>query len=390
MTTARLPKVPKSMGDAIDVDSFRRVFEGIKDPRIARTQLHPLSSVLFLCLCAVISGADTIVAIERYGHSKRELLEKFLPFPNGIPSHDTICRVLAKLNPIELERLFAEWMKEVAKLSTEGIVAIDGKTLRRAWDKKCGGEFVHMISAFASANQLVLGQVRTDTKSNEITAIPHLLDLIALRGCIVTIDAIGCQSAIADKIIEKGGDYLLAVKENQPELAAALRASFDEADGNPKASERRDFHESQEFHHGREEVRRCTVLEVTAGIEVPSRWSAVKTILRVETERTLRGKTEMATRLYVCSRALSANQGQAAVRGHWSIENGLHWVLDVAFREDDSRVRSENAAECFAVIRHIALNLLRSAPSKVGIKTRRLEAACNDKFLMTVLASLTN
>jgi predicted transposase YbfD/YdcC len=248
------------MGENFDGESFREIFESIKDPRIERTRLHPLSSVLFLCLCAVISGADTTVAIERFGHAKEEMLATLMPFPNGIPSHDTICRILAKINPFELERLFSSGMKAVAQLSKGTLIAIDGKTLRRAWDKKGGGEMVHMVSAFASANRLVLGQVRTDTKSNEISAIPHLLDLIALKGCLVTIDAIGCQVAIAEKITQAGADYFLAVKENQPELAAALRSSFDARDEEPKAQKSKDTDESSESRHGREDVRRCTVI----------------------------------------------------------------------------------------------------------------------------------
>lgn len=378
------------MGDAQDAQAFLDIFDAIRDPRVARTRLHPLSSILFLCLCAVICGADSVVAIHRFGVAKAEFLSRMMPFPNGIPSHDTICRVLAKLNPFEFERMFTAWMAAVVELSDGGLVAIDGKTHRRAWDKSNGGEFVHMVSAFATANRLVLGQVRTDAKSNEITAIPHLLELLALKDCLVTIDAMGCQVAIAEKIISKDADYILAVKANQPKLHGAVLAAFEKADGNPAAKKHLDFVESQEFNHGREEVRRCTVLAVTVATGLPTKWDSAQSLVRIETERTLDGITGHESRYHVCSRALSAPEAQAAIRGHWGIENGLHWVLDVAFREDDSRVRTENAAECLGVIRHMALNLLRGLPSKVGIKTRRLEAACSEHTLLAVLGSFTN
>jgi predicted transposase YbfD/YdcC len=379
------------MGGVLDAASFVELFKEIEDPRVERTRLHPLSSILLLCLCGVISGADTVVEIEEYGTSKLDFLQTMLPFPHGIPSHDTIGRVLAKLNPIKLEQLFAHWMSAAAELCKGEVVAIDGKTLRRAWDKHSGGEFVHMVSAWASANRMVLGQVRTDSKSNEISAIPHLLELLSIRGAIVTIDAIGCQTKIAEQIVDQGADYLLAVKENQPQLLKAVRESFESLDPR-KTGKRASFCETQEYGHGRSEIRRCSVGAAKSTAQLPEQWSSVASIVRIEAERTDGTKAvQESTRYYVSSRVLSAKEALASARAHWSVENGLHWVLDVAFREDDSRARAENAAENFAVIRHIALNLLRASTTKrIGIKVRRFKAACSDAFLAQVLCGTSN
>ncbi len=386
------------MGDKIDATSFVDLFGEIEDPRVERTRLHPLSSILLLCLCGVISGANSLVEIEEYGLSKLELLRTMLPFPNGIPSHDTLGRVLARINPIKLERLFARWMGSVAELTAGEVVAIDGKTLRRAWDKHTGGEFVHMVSAWASSNRMVIGQVRTDSKSNEITAIPHLLELLSLKGALVSIDAMGCQTKIADQILEQRADYLFAVKENQPRLLDEVREAFERYDASVETDKSRRtgkgtfFFETQEYGHGRNEVRRCQVLRVSDESLLPEDWNSVSSWIRIEAERSEGTSTmQESTRYYISSRLLSAEEALASVRTHWSIENELHWVLDVAFREDESRARAENVAENFAVIRHIALNLLRAATTKrIGIKVRRLKAACSDDFLAQVLRATAN
>ena len=379
------------MGPMPDPQAFVEMFAALPDPRLHRTRVHSLETILFLCLCAVVCGANDPVAIERFGKARREFVAKFVDISGGIPSHDTIGRVLAKLDPDALEAMFARWMAAVAQATEQEIVAIDGKTLRRAIDKARGGTFVHMVSAWSTANGVVLGQVAVDEHSNEITAIPRLLSLLQVKNCLVTIDAIGCQTEIVEAIVEAGGDYLISVKDNQPKLNAAIVEAFDDAldrDQWPKGS----HVESKETGHGRSEVRRCWVLDVAKlGKSFPeaAKWKKLAKIVYVQRDCTSGGKTSSGMRLFITSRSsLTAAEALASVRSHWQIENKVHWTLDVAFREDESRLRAENAAENLAVVRHVALNLLRNVKgSKVGIKNRRLEAGWNEDFLVNVLAS---
>ena len=388
----RMPKrratAVATMGPMPDAATFVEMFATLPDPRVHRTRVHSLEAILFLCLCAVICGANDPVSIERFGKARKEFLARFVDLAGGIPSHDTIGRVLAKLNPGALEAMFAEWMSAVAKATDDEVIAIDGKTLRRAVDKARGGTFVHMVSAWSVANGVVLGQVAASEHSNEITAIPRLLELLELKNCLVTIDAIGCQTEIVDAIVARGGDYLISVKDNQPKLNAAVTAAFDEALAAkrwPKGSHAT----SEESSHGRADVRRCWVLNVGGSFPERDRWKGLAKIVYVERESTIGDKKSTGMRLFISSRAsLTAKEALAAVRSHWQVENKVHWTLDVAFREDESRLRAENAAENLAVVRHTALNLLRSVKgSKVGIKNRRLEAGWSEEFLMKVLAS---
>lgn len=390
-----LPRMPKrratavaTMGPMPDAQTFVEMFATLPDPRVHRTRVHSLEAILFLCLCAVICGANDPVSIERFGKARKEFLARFVDLAGGIPSHDTIGRVLAKLSPNALEAMFAQWMRVVATATDHEVIAIDGKTLRRAVDKARGGAFVHMVSAWSTANGVVIGQVATSEHSNEITAIPRLLELLELKNCLVTIDAIGCQTEIVDAIVARGGDYLISVKDNQPKLNAAVTATFDAALSEnrwPKGSHAM----SEESSHGRTEVRRCWVLKVDASFPERDRWKGLAKIVYVERESTIAGKKSVGMRLFITSRAsLTAKEALAAVRSHWQVENKVHWTLDVAFREDESRLRAENAAENLAVVRHTALNLLRSVKgSKVGIKNRRLEAGWSEEFLMKVLAA---
>lgn len=380
------------MGPAPDVQSFVEMFAQLPDPRVERTRKHSLESILFLCLCAVVCGANDPVAIERFGIARQEFLERFVEFPSGVPSHDTIGRVLAKLDPAALEAFFARWMRGVAEATKHDVVAIDGKTLRRAFDKAAGGAFVTMVSAWSTANGVVLGQVATAEGSNEIEAFPRLLELLHLKGCLVTIDAAGCQTEVATTIVDGGGDYLLAVRDNQPKLHAAVAARFEALRASGKSPGRGRHATTTETRRGREETRRCWVLPIGDDFLEAPRWKNLAQIVLFECERTVDGKVTCGSRLFITSRkSLTAKQALSSVRGHWQIENKLHWTLDVAFREDESRLRAENAAENFAVVRHVALNLLRSVEgSKVGIKNRRLEAGWSDTFLMKVLASHAN
>jgi predicted transposase YbfD/YdcC len=380
-------KVPASMGPSPDVSSFMDLLSTLPDPRIDRTRRHSLASILFLCLCGVVCGANDLVAIEDFGKARRTFLEKFVEFPNGIPSHDTIGRVLAKLDPTALETMFTQWMRTVAEATKREVVAIDGKVLRRALDKASGTGFLTMVSAWSTANGMVLGQVGTEVGSNEIAAIPRLLDLLYLKGCLVTIDAAGCQTDIATKLIDANADYLLSVRDNQPNLSAAVQAQFEAASESTFANAKA-YATTTETRRGRTETRACWVLSIPDDFLEAARWKNLAQIVRFDSERTIDGETTRGTRWFITSRkTLTAKQALAAVRGHWQIENKLHWSLDVAFREDDSRLRAENAAENFGVVRHVALNLLRNVASKVGIKNRRLKAGWSDDFLMKVLVA---
>jgi len=368
--------------------ALMQYFAHVPDPRIERSRLHPLSSILLVTLCAIVCGAESFVAVEEWAKAKRAWLESFLDLPNGIPSHDTIGRVLAALDPKALSKAFRDWVNAVAQITGGEVVAIDGKTLRRSFRDAAGSVFVHMVSAWATHNRLVLGQVKTEEKSNEISAIPRLLELLHIKGCLVTIDAMGCQTEIAQSIVDREGDYFLAVKDNQPPLHEALVDSFAAANHDADWKAALDFHQTQNKGHGRVEVRRCWTTDRIAELPGFAKWPRLATLVLVESDRTLNGKTSTERRYYICSRAgLCAADALGASRSHWGIENGLHWVLDVAFNEDQCRVRVGHAAENFAVLRHLAVNLLRAAPGKkLGAKTRRLVAASNDAFLEQVLA----
>lgn len=368
------------------VDEFLALVE---DPRIERTRKHPLETILVISLMAVICGADGFVAIERFAAAKEQWLATFLDLSGGIPSHDTIGRVFAALNPKSLGDAFRRWTQSLATASSDKLVAIDGKTLRRSFRQAGDNVFVHMVSAWSRANSVVLGQVKTDDKSNEITAIPVLLDMLALKGALVTIDAAGTQTSIAAKIIDKGGDYFLAVKGNQPKLHDAIAEHFL---GTDREEMRVGYWEDEEKRsHGRGEQRRAWVSSDVSEIDTVDRWQGIKTLVRVEATRVINGEQSIENRFYISSRLLSASEALDASRGHWSIENELHWVLDVAFREDDCRVRAGNAAENFSILRQLALSLLKQrTEAKCGIQGRRLMAGWNDAFLLRTLGLEVN
>jgi predicted transposase YbfD/YdcC len=354
----------------------------VEDPRVERTRKHSLDTILILSLLAVLCGADSFVEIEHYGEAKQEWLSTFLELSNGIPSHDTIGRVFALLSTAQLIEAFQRWTVAMAASTRDKLVAIDGKTLRRSFKQAGDHAFVHMVSAWSHANQAVLGQVKVDDKSSEVTAIPALLDLLDIRNTLVTIDAAGTHMDIAEKIVDNGGDYLLALKANQPTLHAAVVTYFDErCEGRVL-----DVWETHDKAHGRLETRRAWVSNTTVSIESAHRWKNLSTAIRIESTREVKGVKSTETRHYISSKTLTAKQAMRAVRSHWGIENGLHWVLDTAFREDESRIRAGNAAANFSALRALALTLLKQRRDvKVGIKIKRSKAGWDDTFLLQTI-----
>ena len=355
-------------------------FDSLTDPRVERTKLHSLKDIIGITICAVLSGCDDWEEIELYGRGKESWLREFLLLPNSIPSHDTFNRVFAALSSTELQNCFVEWVQSIAKITDGRVVSIDGKRLcNSGMDGKKG--LIHMVSAWYNANNMVLGQVKTDEKSNEITAIPVLLELLILEGAIVTIDAMGCQQEIADKIIDQGADYVLAVKQNQGHLLDDLQEAFNQT---PQAA----IHTTLEKSHGRIEKRSCKIITDMDWICKRSNWKNLQTIICIESERTSLSTTVHQTekRYYISSLLSTAEHFLSIIRQHWSIENKLHWCLDVTFREDLSTKQAGNAAENFSVITKIALNLLKNNNSrKLSIKKKRLLCTLDNDFLANTI-----
>lgn len=361
------------------------IFSRVEDPRIDRQRLHKLIDIIVIAICAVICGADTWVDIAEYGNKKKKFLARFLELPNGIPSHDTFGRVFSLLDGEAFQSCFFEWVRSVQEKTDGQVIAIDGKQLRRSHHRGHGKNALHLVSAWVKANHLVLGQVKVDGKSNEITAIPTLLDRIDVKGCIVTLDAMGCQKEIAKKIVEKSGDYVLAVKENQGKLYEDIRFLFRFEDGQGYD----DYQKTVNKAHGRVEIRECWTISDDDWLDYLKQrpdWSALNTLIMVKAERRVGKEISKQTRFYISSSSRNAKELLDAIRDHWSIENGLHWVLDIAFREDESRVRIGHAAQNLATIRRLATALLKKETSaKGGIKAKRLQAGWDDDYLLTIL-----
>lgn len=362
--------------------AFADYFADLPDPRIDRTKKHQLSDILVIALCAVVAGADSWEEVERFGQAKQDWLGRFLALPNGIPSHDTFYRVFARLDPKRFGACVADWMAAVCEAVGLRHIAIDGKAVRSAPRGTFSG-CLHLVSAWAAENRLILGQEAVADGSHEIAAIPELLRVLDLSGALVTIDAAGCQTAIARQVRDRGGDYLLAVKGNQPTLHGAVRAVFERACESDFAGVRYDEHASEGDGHGRHEERYTTAIYDPDGL--PPEWPDVAAVVLVGREREVKGERTVTAHYYVTSLRGTAAQLGRLIRRHWSVENELHWTLDVAFREDGNKTAAGHAGANLGLVRRVAASLLKRDPSKGSIKAKRLNAALDEKYLEQVL-----
>jgi predicted transposase YbfD/YdcC len=363
--------------------SITKHFAKLKDPRRRHRRLHPLQDIIVIALCAVIAGAQDWQDIETFGRKRRDWLKRFLALPHGIPSHDTFERVFDRLLPKSFQACFRAWVQAVSAALRIKHVAIDGKTLRGSGSTQLGP--LHLVSAWATAQHLSLGQVAVDTKSNEITAIPALLELLDIQGALVTIDAMGCQKAIAQKIVDQGGDYALTVKDNQPHLLEDIQLRLAAAFDTDFVGLEHDTWHKRERGHGREEYRCYTVLHTTEGIRQATDWAKLTTIGMCTSERTVQGKATTEVRYFIGSRKAGAKFYGQGLRQHWGIENNLHWQLDVNFGEDRNRVKKRHAAENLASLRRLTLTLVQAHPSKLSIAKKRFAAALDTTFLEEIL-----
>lgn len=360
-------------------------FADLTDPR-RRPVIYPLINIVTIAICAVICGADDFVAIAEFGRAKKKFLERFLDLSAGIPSHDRFNAIFRAIKPAEFEKCLLRWITALHEVTDGQVVAIDGKTLRRSFDAASSKAAIHMVSAWATANHISLGQVVVDEKSNEITAIPKLLEMLECSGGLVTIDAMGCQTEIAEAIVEADADYVLAVKGNQPTLHDGLILFFADHRGDDFARVTARRHETHEHAHGRDEMRFYYVCPVPEDLPDKKRWRRLRAIGLAVNNTVRDGKECIAFRYYILSRFLSGKRFAEAVRSHWAIENRLHWQLDVTFQEDQSRIRKGHADANFSSLRRTALSLLKNNHTKkVGVKNKRLVAALNDDYLAEVL-----
>jgi predicted transposase YbfD/YdcC len=378
-------EVAKECGAVFETVVFLKHFRELPDHRQAGKVTYPLDEVLLLCLLAVLAGADTFVDIARFGTRKIDLMRRFRPFRDGTPSHDHLGDILATLDADQFQRCFVAWVASLTG-APEGVIAIDGKTLRRSHHGKGGKAAIHMVSAFAARQRLVLGQVKVAEKSNEIVAIPKLLDLMAIEGAIVTIDAMGCQRDIAQKVIDKKADYVLALKGNQGTLRDDVDLFCAEQKANGFADAEISRAETVDGDHGRIETRTTTVIQDVEWLRQRHKWPGLNGVVIVESARQIDGAITSETRVYITSLRLPAYLMGPIVRDHWSVENKLHWVMDMIFRDDECRVRTDHAPANFTTLKHMALNLIRRAPSKDSIRLRRKVAAWDDNFLACIIA----
>lgn len=365
---------------------FLRHFKDMPDPRQRGKVIYPLDEVLLLCLVAVLGGAETFTDIARFGEKKIVLLRRFQPFRDGTPAHDHLGDIFATLDAKEFQRCFVAWVAALTGAPAE-VIAIDGKTLRRSYQKKGAKEPIHMVSAFAVRQRLVLGQVKVAEKSNEIVAIPALLAMMAIEGAVVTIDAMGCQREIAAQILNKKADYVLALKGNQGTLRKDVEVFAAEQKANGFKDTKVSRHETVDGDHGRIETRAYTAIHDVAWLQERHHWPGLKGVVMVESTREIGDKVERETRFYITSLVLLANQLGPIIRSHWAVENSLHWVMDMIFRDDECRIRTEHAPANFTTIKHMAHNLIRRAPGKDSLRLKRKVAAWDDDFLASLVAA---
>ena len=359
-------------------NNFLSYFSEMKDPRIERTRRHLLDDIVFIAIASVLSGGDSWNDMEEYGEIKKEWLSSFLELPNGIPSHDTFNRFFAALDADVFETCFLSWIKSIHQRTHGEIVSIDGKTMRGSRNQGCKTA-THIVSAWAEKNELILGQIKVEEKSNEITAIPKLLDTLLLEGCVITIDAMGCQKNIARKIVTKKADYILSAKENQKDLYEDIQDSF-------RILTTSDYFEDLDYGHGRIEIRKCTIITDLSLVENAAKWKGLVSIIKIERERYFKAtaKKENETNYHI-STLTEATSIAYGLRKYWGIENKVHWILDVAFNEDLSRKRKGNAAQNYSNLNRIALNLLKKDNAKVGIKSRRKMAGWSNDYLLKLI-----
>src|SRR5208282_6911289 len=365
---------------------FLKYFRDMPDPRQCGKVTYPLDEVLLLCLLAVLAGAETFVDIARFGAKKLPLLRRFRPFRDGTPSHDHLGDIFATLDAEHFQRCFVAWVAALTG-TPEGVIAIDGKTSRRSYQKKGAKAPIHMVSAFAARQRLVLGQVKVAEKSNEIIAIPKLLAMMAIEGAIVTIDAMGCQREIAKKILDQKADYVLALKGNQGTLCEDVEVFAAEQKAKGFKDTKVSRHQTVDGDHGRIETRTYTAIHDIAWLQERHDWPGLQGVVMVESVREIGDKIERETRFYITSLAWLAIQLGPVIRSHWAVENSLHWVMDMIFRDDECRIRTAHAPANFTTLRHMALNLIRKAPGKDSLRLKRKVAAWDDDFLAGIVAA---
>lgn len=370
--------------------SLAEHFSSLEDPRAEHLIDHKLLEIILIAICAIICGAETWTDVELFGTERLEWLRQFMDLENGIPSHDTFGRVFARLDPEQFQTCFISWVRAVFQVTQGQVVAVDGKSLRRSYDRTNGREAIHVVSAWAMESHLVLGQQTVQAKSNEITAIPKLLRLLDIAGCIITIDAMGCQTEIATQIVGQEAEYVLAVKDNQPHLYEDMNLFFRLAQQNDFQKVEYTYARQVNKNHGRLETRECWAISGEDSLQFLrdyDRWPGLTTLAMIRNRRELNGHVTVESRYYISSMANEAATILKAVRSHWGIENALHWVLDVAMGEDDSRIRKEHAPENMALLRRIALSLLKQEKTlKRGVQGKRLKAAMNPAYLLKVLS----
>lgn len=368
-------------------ESFLSCFDDVDDPRVERGQLHFLEDILVIAICAVIAGADGWNDMETFGRSRYDWLKTFLDLPNGIPTHDTFRRVISRLDPDQFATSFLRWTSSLMNRGEEEYIAVDGKTLRHSGDSSINQRPIHMVSAWATHNRLILAQLMVDQKSNEITAIPELLRALDLTNATVSIDAMGCQTAIAQQIVDQGGNYILRLKDNQPTLSSEVQDMFEQSVDNGVAIE---VYETHEQDHGRIERRRYSQLMNVEDISIHQAWPHLHSVIMMETQRIDAHTISSETRYFIASSQKSVQDHAMIIRSHWGIENSVHWVLDVVFDEDASRIHMDHGPQNVAVLRHIALNLLRKETTyKASIRTKRYRATLDQNYLLRVLNGLT-